>query len=50
MIHNEYTHPNFPDEVYTATDANDAQRGRTVVLPASGQIEAIIEILLGTKQ
>ena len=49
MIHNEYTHPKFPDFVYEETDANDAQIGRTVVLPESGEIGAIIEILLGTE-
>lgn len=49
MFHAEYTHPKFPDFVYQETDANDAQRGRTVVLPDSDKIGAIIEILLGTE-
>ena len=49
MLHDEYTHPEFPDAVCKETDANDAQRGRTVVLPDTGKIGAIIEILLGTQ-
>ena len=49
MLHDEYTHPDFPEIVCKETDANDAQRGRTVVLPDSGKIGAIIEILLDTQ-
>ena len=49
MLHSEYFHPDFPDQVFQETDANDAQRGRTVVLPDSDKIGAIIEILLGTE-